>query len=165
MKSDWDSFPLVDKLSVEHEIRVRFAETDQAQVVYHANYFSWFQESRDACFRELFTRAQERNKGYVWSDWTLEMVKLGSLDAIDYRFFVIDVACRYIAPAKLGDRISILVTPCRSTVAKLVFRFAARNSESGASVAEAYTASAIVDPAGKMLLNMPPDFREIFHVA
>jgi hypothetical protein len=34
-------------------VRVRYAETDQMQVVYHANYFIWFEVGRTDLLRDL----------------------------------------------------------------------------------------------------------------
>ena len=34
-------------------VRVRYAETDQMGVVYHANYFVWFEMGRVECLRQL----------------------------------------------------------------------------------------------------------------
>ena len=34
-------------------VRVRYAETDQMQVVYHANYFVWFEVGRTDLLRDL----------------------------------------------------------------------------------------------------------------
>ena len=36
----------------EHPLRVRYGETDQMGVVYHADYIVWFNEARDALLRE-----------------------------------------------------------------------------------------------------------------
>ena len=35
-------------LTATHRLRVRYGETDQMGVVYHANYLIWFNEARDA---------------------------------------------------------------------------------------------------------------------
>lgn len=37
----------------EHEIRVRYQETDQMGVVYHANYLNWFEIGRTELIRSL----------------------------------------------------------------------------------------------------------------
>jgi acyl-CoA thioester hydrolase len=73
----------------ESRVRVRYAETDQMGVVYHANHFIWFEIGRVELMRQLgFTdRDMER----------------------DHRCFipVVDARCRYKAPARYDDEIIV----------------------------------------------------------
>jgi acyl-CoA thioester hydrolase len=75
----------------EIQIRVRYAETDQMGVVYHSNYFPWFEAARAEAIRQL---------GYTYA----EMEKMGVVMP------VIDVHCRYIRPAKYDDLVTIKST-------------------------------------------------------
>ena len=67
----------------ESRVRVRYAETDQMGVVYHANHFIWFEIGRVDLMRQLgFTyRDMERDHGCFIP--------------------VVDARCRYKAPARL----------------------------------------------------------------
>lgn len=50
----------------EKEIEIRYAETDQMGVVYHANYLVWMEIGRTAIIKELgFTYAGLEKEGYL----------------------------------------------------------------------------------------------------
>jgi acyl-CoA thioester hydrolase len=70
-------------------IRVRYAETDQMGVVYHANYFVWFEVGRVGFLRQLgFSyREMEQNDGCCIA--------------------VVDARCRYKAPARYDDEVLV----------------------------------------------------------
>ena len=70
------------------QIRVRYAETDQMGVVYHSNFFPYFESARAESIREL---------GFTYA----EMEKMGVI------MLVIDVHCRYLRPAKYDDLLTV----------------------------------------------------------
>ena len=70
------------------QIRVRYAETDQMGVVYHSNYFPYFESARAESIRQL---------GFTYAD----MEKMGIIMP------VIDVHCRYLRPAVYDDLLTI----------------------------------------------------------
>jgi acyl-CoA thioester hydrolase len=70
------------------QIRVRYAETDQMGVVYHSNFFPYFESARTESIREL---------GFTYAD----MEKMGVIMP------VVDVHCRYLRPAKYDDLLTI----------------------------------------------------------
>ena len=72
----------------ETKIRVRYAETDQMGVVYHSNYFPYFESARAESIRQL---------GFTYAD----MEKMGVIMP------VIDVHCRYLRPARYDDLLTI----------------------------------------------------------
>jgi acyl-CoA thioester hydrolase len=76
--------------SHDASIRVRYAETDQMGVVYHSNYFPWFESSRAEAIRNL---------GFTYAD----MERMGIIMP------VVDVHCRYLRPA-LYDELLIVRT-------------------------------------------------------
>lgn len=69
-------------------VRVRYAETDQMGVVYHSNFFPYFESARAESIREL---------GFTYAD----MEKMGVIMP------VIDVHCRYLRPAKYDDLLTV----------------------------------------------------------
>jgi acyl-CoA thioester hydrolase len=73
------------------KIRVRYAETDQMGVVYHSNYFPYFEAARAEWIREL---------GMTYAD----MEKMGVVMPI------VDVHCKYLRPAKYDDLLTIKTT-------------------------------------------------------
>ena len=74
--------------TTETRIRVRYAETDQMGVVYHSNFFPYFESARTESIREL---------GFTYAD----MEKMGVIMP------VVDVHCRYIRPARYDDLLTI----------------------------------------------------------
>ena len=70
------------------QIRVRYAETDQMAVVYHSNYFPWFESSRAEAIRSLgYTYAQLEKEGVIMP--------------------VVDVHCRYLRPALYDELLTV----------------------------------------------------------
>jgi acyl-CoA thioester hydrolase len=74
----------------ETKLRVRYAETDQMGVVYHSNYFPYFETARAESIRQL---------GFTYAD----MEKMGVIMP------VIEVQCRYLRPAVYDDLLTIKV--------------------------------------------------------
>lgn len=74
----------------ETQLRVRYAETDQMGVVYHSNYFPYFETARAESIRQL---------GFTYAD----MEKMGIIMP------VIEVQCRYLRPALYDDLLTIKV--------------------------------------------------------
>ncbi len=72
----------------ETQIRVRYAETDQMGVVYHGNFFPYFEVARVESIRGL---------GLSYAD----MEKLGVI------LPVIEVNCKYLRPALYDDMLTI----------------------------------------------------------
>jgi acyl-CoA thioester hydrolase len=73
----------------ETRIRVRYAETDQMGIVYHANHFIWFEVGRVEFLRQL---------GFPYKD----------MEQQDNCFIaVVDARCRYKAPAIYDDEIIV----------------------------------------------------------
>jgi acyl-CoA thioester hydrolase len=72
----------------ETRIRVRYAETDQMGVVYHSNYFIWFEVGRVELMRQLGISYRE-------------MEEDGCLIA------VVDARCRYKSPARYDDELIV----------------------------------------------------------
>lgn len=88
----------------ETRVRVRYAETDQMGVVYHANYLIWFEVGRVEFIRQLGLdyKSMEREEGCGIA--------------------VVDVSVRYRAPARYDDE---LVVQTRLMAARgAVIRFA-----------------------------------------
>ena len=76
--------------ATETQLRVRYAETDQMGVVYHSNYFPYFETARAESIRQL---------GFTYAD----MEKMGIIMP------VIEVQCRYLRPALYDDLLTIKV--------------------------------------------------------
>ena len=74
--------------STETAIRVRYAETDQMGVVYHGNFFPYFESSRAESIRQL---------GFTYAD----LEKMGVIMPI------IEVQCKYLRPAKYDNLLTV----------------------------------------------------------
>jgi len=72
----------------EHELRVRYAETDQMGVVYYANYFVYFEAARTEHLRKL---------GISYS----------KLEKMGFFLPVVEAYCRYKKPARYEDTLRI----------------------------------------------------------
>jgi acyl-CoA thioester hydrolase len=73
----------------EHRLRVRYAETDQMGVVYHANYLIWFEVGRVEFIRQL---------GLDYKSMEQEE---------DAMIAVVEVSARYKAPARYDDELIV----------------------------------------------------------
>src|ERR1700710_452526 len=73
----------------ETRVRVRYAETDQMGVVYHANYLVWFEVGRVEFIRQLGLdyKSMEREEGCGIA--------------------VVDVSARYKLPARYDDELIV----------------------------------------------------------
>jgi acyl-CoA thioester hydrolase len=118
-------------MSVTTEIRVRYAETDQMNIVYYANYLVWFEVGRVELLRALgFSYRQlEEDHGCILP--------------------VIEATCRYRSPARYDDQILIETRPAllRGPVLKFAYRIL-RKAEEGADptlLAEGETVHVVCD--------------------
>ncbi len=97
---------LRDLMPVTAEVRVRYAETDQMNVVYYANFFVWFEIGRVELLRAL---------GLTYSQMEIEHKLV---------LPVVEATCRYRAPARYDDEILIETRPAmlRGSVIKFAYR-------------------------------------------
>ena len=76
-------------MTSESRVRVRYAETDQMGVVYHSNFFIWFEIGRVELLRQM---------GFTYKE----------MEARDGCYIaVVDARCRYKSPARYDDEILI----------------------------------------------------------
>ena len=111
----------------EIRLRVRYAETDQMGVVYHANHFIWFEVGRVEFLRQLgFSyREMEESDGCCIA--------------------VVDARCRYKAPARYDDEI-IVRTHLKNVRESMVhFGYELVRASDGALLAEGETTHVVTD--------------------
>ncbi len=125
-----------ESLSATVLVRVPFHDADPAGVVWHGNYFRYFDTARCALL-ELFDYGYQKmeESGYVWP--------------------VIDTRVRFIQPAHFDQLIKVTATLSewehRLKIDYLV------QSEASERLAEAYTMQAAVDVnTGELCLCSPP---------
>jgi acyl-CoA thioester hydrolase len=127
----------------EARVRVRYAETDQMGVVYHANYLVWFEIGRVELMRQmgLNYKDMEREEGCGIA--------------------VVDVGARYRASARYDDELVIRtrLTAVRGPVIK--FAYTIVREADGAVLCEGHTVHVVVD--GEMKKRaLPERYRERF---
>ena len=130
----------------ESRVRVRYAETDQMGVVYHANHFIWFEIGRVELMRQL---------GFAYRDMER-----------DHGCFipVVDARCRYKAPARYDDEI-IVRTQLRNVRESMIhFGYELVRASDGEVLAEGETMHMILDAKMKPT-PLPPDILQAFREA
>jgi acyl-CoA thioester hydrolase len=123
-------------------VRVRYAETDQMQVVYHANYLIWFEVGRTDLLRQL---------GWSYRELELAGVHLP----------VIEAHCRYHRPARYDDEIEIRTTGHLVSPVRLVFDYEAVRVGDEVVTARGRTLHAAVTPDGRPT-RLPDRVRDLF---
>ena len=123
----------------EIEFLVRYAETDQMQVVYHANYLVWCEMGRTDLIRKLGT-------SYV--DVERQGVKLA----------VTDATLRYHGAARYEDKIRVRTVLSDVRSRSVTFQYTIENADSGAKLVTASTALASINGDGR-LVAMPAHLR------
>ncbi len=111
----------------EAQLRVRYAETDQMGVVYHSNYIVWFEVGRVEMLRQL---------GFTYRD----MEKLD-----DVHIAVADVHCRFKAPARYDDLLTIRTRLVNVRGSVLHFGYHIVRAEDGILLAEGESVHVVVD--------------------
>ena len=111
----------------EVRIRVRYAETDQMGVVYHANHFVWFEVGRVEFLRQLgfsYKEMEEQDGCHI---------------------AVVDARCRYKAPARYDDEV-IVRTQLKNLRESLVhFAYELLRAADGLLLAEGETTHVVID--------------------
>ena len=130
----------------ESRIRVRYAETDQMGVVYHANHFIWFEVGRVELLRQL---------GFSYKDMEHED---------DCFIAVADAQCRYKAPVHYDDEV-IVRTYLKHVREKVIrFGYELRSAETGELLAEGETTH-IVANAKMKPRALPGKYMKVFRTA
>jgi len=118
----------------EARLRVRYAETDQMGVVYHANYLVWFEVGRVELMRGLGLEYKRLEEDF------------GCLIA------VVEAQARFRAPARYDDEIAVRTTirAMRGAVIKMTYQVV--RLEDARLLCEGETMHVVVDRAMKKRL-------------
>ena len=111
-------------------VRVRYAETDQMGVVYHANYFVWFEIARCELLRAIGTSYRD-----------LESTGVG--------LPVIEAQCEYKVPARYDDELEVRVWGELLSGARVQFRYEIARPSDGSVNATGRTVHASIDASGR----------------
>jgi acyl-CoA thioester hydrolase len=130
----------------ESRIRVRYAETDQMGVVYHANHFIWFEVGRVELLRQL---------GFSYKKMEIE----------DNCFIaVVDARCRYKAPVHYDDEVVIRTYLKHVRERVIHFGYELLRAESGQVLAEGETTHIVADAQMKPR-KLPEKYLKVFRAA
>lgn len=130
----------------EARIRVRYAETDQMGVVYHANHFIWFEVGRVELLRQL---------GFSYKD----------MEQNDNCFIaVVDARCRYKSPARYDDEIIVRTWLKNIRESVIHFGYELVRAEDSAVLAEGETTHIVAD-AQMQKTVIPEKYMRVFREA
>jgi len=124
------------------EFRVRYAETDQMGVVYHANYLIWCEVGRTD-----FIRA----RGMSYAD--MERAGIG--------LAVSDLSARFHAAARYDELIRVRTTLAEVRSRGITFDYMITRAEDGRRLVTARTALVSIDSAGRPVA-LPAGVRALF---
>jgi acyl-CoA thioester hydrolase len=127
------------------EFRVRYAETDQMGVVYHANYLVWCEVGRTD-----FIRA----RGMSYAD----MERMGVALAVS------ELSARFHAAARYDDMIRVRTTLADFRSRRITFDYVITNATTGDRLVSARTSLVSIDPSGRPV-TMPTSVRALFEPA
>jgi acyl-CoA thioester hydrolase len=124
-------------------VRVRYAETDQMGVVYHANYLVWFEVGRVELMRAL---------GVEYKRMEIED---------DCQIVVADAHCRYHHPARYDEVLRVRTRIAESKNRVIRFSYELFRDADGQLLATGETTHIICGRNGKPKL-LPHKYRKIF---
>jgi acyl-CoA thioester hydrolase len=136
-------------MTSEARVRVRYAETDQMGVVYHANYFIWFEVGRVEHIRSmgLDYKSMEQEEGCGIA--------------------VVEATARYKAPARYDDELLIRTRIAHIRGSVLRFAYLIYRAQDHQLLCEGSTTHVVVDRNMKKTA-MPARYAEAFrahHIA
>lgn len=106
-------------------VRPRYAETDQMGVIYHGNYYAWFEVGRSDFFRSL---------GYTYKRLEQEGIILP----------VVESSCKYIKPAMYDEEVLIRTYVEMQKGIRIGFKYEVLRKEDEVLLAEGRTLHAFV---------------------
>src|SRR5438105_14904251 len=114
----------------EVQLRVRYAESDAMGVLHHSRYFEYFEIGRTELLRQA---------GFRYRD----------LEARGILFVVVKLECRFRAPARYDDEVTLTTTISRMTRARIDHTYML--TRDGALLCEASSTFACVNREGKLI--------------
>jgi len=109
---------------------VRYAETDKMGVVYHANYFVWFEVGRADLLRH--------------AGWTYR-----EMESEGFSLPVIEAHCDYKQPARYDDELEVRVEAALASPARVAFTYEVVRPSDAQTLVTGRTIHAAVDRDGR----------------
>ncbi len=134
---------MVDKNNTHKlKIQLRYSDSDQMGVIYHANYFSFFEQGRTAFLKELgFDYYKVEEEGII--------------------FPVRDVSCTYLKAMRFGEEVTISTKLHKLTKIKITYYHEVHNSV-GELKATGYTTVISVDKETFNIIKMDEKLKDIY---
>jgi acyl-CoA thioester hydrolase len=123
-------------------VRVRYAETDQMGVVYHANYFVWFEVGRTDLLRS--------------TGWTYREMEADGLSLP-----VIEAHCEFKQPARYDDELEVKTIGELMSPVRVAFNYEIVRQADGGLLATGRTVHATLDREGRPS-RLPDRVRGLF---
>ena len=115
-----------------HTLRVRYADTDQMGVVYHARYFEWFEAARTEMLR---------SRGKAYDHLEKEGIFLP----------VIEAYCRFRKPVRYDELIAIKTTIKEVSRLKIRLNYEILDEKNKTQRVEGYTLHFFMDSSGRQI--------------
>lgn len=127
-------------------IRPRYAETDQMGVIYHGNYFTYFEVARSDFFRQT---------GFTYK----------ALEALGIIMPVIECGCKFIRPVLYDETIAIDTKCMWNGKIKVTFEYTIKNESTLEILAEGFTKHTFVtkDLKPARVKDLDPEFVKIMN--
>lgn len=129
--------------TVDTKLRVRYAETDKMGIVYHANYYIWFEVGRADFIRSF---------GMTYKD--MEDVGVGMP--------VIDTHCAYKSGAQYDDSLIIRTGIISISSTRIKFKYFVIREYDGKLLAEGETEHAFFGYREKRAVNLKKSYSELY---
>jgi len=120
-----------DRRIVETTFPVRYAETDQMQIVHHANYVVWMEEGRSEFMRASGADYAEVERG-------------------GHLFAVTGVQIRYLASAHYGERVTVRTWIEELRSRTLTFGYEIVNASNGTLLVTGQSEHVCIDRQGRV---------------
>lgn len=125
-------------------LRARYGETDQMGIIYHPNYYIYFEIGRTEYLREA--------AGISYK----EMEELGIMLPLT------ETHCKYRIPAKYDDELLVRTSIKEMTVARIAFLYKLIRTSDGETLAEGETVHAFTNRSGRPI-NMKKRFSNLYN--
>ena len=130
-----------DKRIVETTFPVRYAETDQMQMVHHSSYVVWMEEGRSEFMRQ---------SGADYAD----------IERGGHLFAVTSLHVRYLASAHYGERVTVRTWIEELRSRQLTFGYEIVNASTGAVLMAGTSEHVCIDRQGN-LVRIPEPWRRL----
>lgn len=126
----------------EFEVRVTYADTDKAGIIYYANYYRYLEQGRTELMRSLGVRYRD-----------LEIQRKLFLPAVES-------GCKYLAPSRYDDLLVVRTWLSELGRASVTFSAEIVDKDIGKVVAEVFSRHAVVNDLWRPA-RVPPDLRAL----